>query len=112
MRDGLKIKDLEFVGGASDGRSLQGGIPRVGKKLEGILLVILLAHEQERRMRRKQQQCGGEHSCAAWDQGSQPFALRTIAYLIVVLRTDYMRRSGNRAGAGTAWASAPELEWL
>src|SRR5258708_35657763 len=63
-------------------------------------------------MRRKQQQCGGEHSCAAWDQGSQPFALRTIAYLIVVLRTDYMRRRGNRAGAGAAWATAPELEGL
>src|SRR5260221_3779022 len=63
-------------------------------------------------MRRKQQQCGGEHSCAARDKSSQPFALRTVAYLVVVLCADHMRWRRNSAGAGAAGASAPELKWL
>src|SRR5260370_20590568 len=112
VRDFLKIKILEFVAPAFTHSTLQSGIAVIREELKGIGLVILLAHEQQRRMRREQQQCGGDDPRTARNQRGQPFALRAIADLIVVLRADYMRWRRDRAGAGAAWTSAPKLKWL
>src|SRR6516162_5545686 len=55
-------------------------------------LVVFFAHEEQRRMRREQQQGSRGHAGAARNQGSESFPSWTVAYLVVVLQTDHVRR--------------------
>src|SRR5664280_428416 len=77
-------------------------ILKVGEELEGRLLVEFLPHKQQRSVRGQQQQCCRQFLRSSWNERAEALALSTIAYLVVVLNADDVRRQRHVLRAGTS----------
>src|ERR1035438_473296 len=82
-------------------------ILKVGEELEGRLLVEFLPHKQQRSVRGQQQQRCRQFSRSSRNERAEALALSTIAYLVMVLNADDVRRQGHVLRAGTS-RSIPE----